>query len=169
MIGAWIPKFAASRGLLYGLPILLLALVGTHVGAYHAGVERQVDRQARVELAAQRAYLTRLQRRIADNAALAAQYQEARNDADREYQQALAEIDRQRRRAEQLGRLRDPGRPGGCGPAVPAAAGPASGVTAGTTGSDLSAAATGFLLDLAADADRAAAYAQTCHAWVTRP
>jgi len=146
----------------------LVALLGVadHRGYRRASLERDAA-QAQVE----RDLLTRLQQRIADNATLTAKHREVREHADRDYQQALAEIDRQRRRADQLGRLRDPGRPATCRPALSAAAGPAGSAADDTAGNELSAAAAGFLFDLAADADRAAAYAQTCHRWVmqTRP
>ena len=129
---------------------------------YQRATRQHEAAQAKVE----RAYLARLQQRITDNATLAAHQREVRDDADKSYQAAMAEIDRQRRRADQLGRLRDPGRASGCGPAVPTAAGPAGSAAAGPAGNDLSAAAAGFLFDLVADADRAAAYAITCHRWV---
>jgi hypothetical protein len=146
----------------------LAALLGVadHRGYRRASLERDAA-QAQVE----RDLLTRLQQRIADNATLTAKHREVREHADRDYQQALAEIDRQRRRADQLGRLRDPGRPATCRPALSAAAGPAGSAADDPAGNELSAEASRFLRDLAADADRAAAYAQTCHRWVmqTRP
>ena len=143
----------------------LAALLGVadHRGYRRASLERDAA-QAQVE----RDLLTRLQQRIADNATLTAKHREVREHADRDYQQALAEIDRQRRRADQLGRLRDPGRPATCRPALSAAAGPAGSAADDTAGNELSAEAAGFLFDLAADADRAAAYAQACHGWVMR-
>lgn len=151
---------------LYALGAAALALIAALGVADHRGYQRAAHKYEAAQAAADRAYITRLQQRIRDNAALAAHYREAREHADTDYQAALAEIDRQRRRAGQLGRLRDPGRPADCRPALPAAAGPAGGAADGAAENDLSAAAAGFLLDLAADADRAAAYAQTCHRWV---
>ena len=143
--------------------VALAAALGMadHRGYRRATLERDAA-QAKVE----RALLERLQKRIAENATLAAQQREVREHADHDYQQALAEIDRQRRRADQLGRLRDPGRSATCGPALSAAAGPAGSAADDAAGNELSEAAAGFLFDLAADADRAAAYAQTCHRWV---
>lgn len=140
--------------------VVVLGLADRH--GYHRATLQQQAAQAKAE----RAYLTRLQGRIAENATLAAHQREVRDHADHDYQQALDDIDRQRRRADQPGRLRDPGRPADCRPALSTPAGPARGAAEGAAGNDLSAAAAGFLLDLAADADRAAAYAQTCHRWV---
>lgn len=75
-----------------------------------------------------------------------------------------------RRLAAQLGGLRDPGRRQSCPGTVPSSASPASSDTASSTGSQLSEEASQFLLDFAADADRAAQYARTCHDWaVTLP
>ncbi len=148
------------------IPILLAALVGTHIWAYTAGVQRQVDRQAEANLKLERSYVAKLQERIAQNDEQARKHQEAQAHADLEYQQALAEIARQRERNRQLGRLRDPGRVTACRPAVPASTEPPGSAADGAPGSELSAEATEFLLDFAADADRAAAYAQACHGWI---
>jgi hypothetical protein len=81
-----------------------------------------------------------------------------------------------RRLARQLGGLRDPGhRPGGdC--AVPGGAQAAGERDAGATGSELpdqtagllSVEASDFLIELAAEADRAAEYARTCHNWAMK-
>lgn len=163
MIGALLARLRPYAWLA-GVLALAVALGLADRRGYHRATLEHEAAQAKVE----RALLARLQQRIADNATLAAHQREDREHADHDYQQALAEIDRQRRRADQLGRLRDPGRASGCGPAVPTAAGPASGAADDPAGNDLSAAATGFLFDLAAAADRAAAYAQTCHGWVMR-
>ena len=146
----------------------VLALVAALGMADRRGYQRATVQHQAAQAKTERAYLTRLQQRIRDNATLAAQHREAREHADHDYNQALAEIDRQRRRADQLGRLRDPGRASSCGPALSAAAGPAGSAADGAAGNELSAEATGFLFDLAADADRAAAYAQTCHRWLMR-
>lgn len=69
-----------------------------------------------------------------------------------------------RRLALQLGGLRDPGRRSGCGGSAPGIQPPAIDSTA-PTGGELSAEATEFLLEFAADADRTAEYAKTCHDW----
>ena len=145
-----------------------VALVAALVAADHRGYARATLQHEAAQAKVERAYLARLQQRLADNATLAARQREDREHADQSYQQALAEIDRQRHRADQLGRLRDPGRPATCGPALPATPGPAGRAADGPAGNELSAAADGFLRDLAADADRAAAYAQACHGWVMR-
>jgi len=152
----------------YAVIAAALTLVAALGIADHRGYQRATLRHEAAQAKAERAYITRLQQRIRDNATLATRYREAREHADTDYQAALAEIDRQRRRAGQLGRLRDPGRPADCRPALPAAPGPAGGAADGAAGNELSAAAAGFLFDLAADADRAAAYAQACHGWVMR-
>jgi len=163
-----IANFIKTRGLQVSLPLLIVALLASHAGAYHAGVVRQEDRQARVLQKVEREYLAKLQQRITDNAALAAKQREDRDHAELEYHAAMAEVDRQRRRADSLGRLRDPGSTTPCRPAVPATSGPTSGPVAGTAGGDLSAEATEFLRDFARDADRAAVYAQACHGWVVK-
>lgn len=70
-----------------------------------------------------------------------------------------------RRLSTQLGGLLDPGRrEGGCG-AVPGGTDSASVGAGGSSGSRLSNEASEFLLEFAADADRAAEYAKTCHDW----
>jgi hypothetical protein len=78
-----------------------------------------------------------------------------------------------KRLAARLGGLRDPGRRPGCGNPMPATAKPASGDSAPAAEGGLPDAGEGllseeagrFILDLAADADRAAVYAITCHEW----
>lgn len=82
-------------------------------------------------------------------------------EASRKINAALAD---NRRLARELGGLRDPGRRPSCGGAQ-AGAGPAADPAGGSAGAELSAEATEFLLELTAEADRAAEYAQTCHAW----
>lgn len=148
------------------VPLLLVGLVGTHTWAYTAGVQRQKDRHAEAMLKLERSYVAKLQERIDQNEKQAEKYQEAQTHADLEYQDALAEIERLRRHTAQLGRLRDPGRTATCRTSVPASAETAGRTADSTAGSELSAEATEFLHTLAADADRAAAYAQACHGWV---
>jgi hypothetical protein len=170
-MGTTVVTVVPSSLRLYVLIAAALALVAALGIADRRGYNRATLQHEAAQAEVERAYIARLQQRIRDNATLTARYREAREHADTDYQQALAEIDRQRRRADQLGRLRDPGRPATCRPALSAAAGPAGSAADDPAGNELSAAAAGFLFDLAADADRAAAYAQTCHRWVmqTRP
>jgi len=73
-----------------------------------------------------------------------------------------------RRLARELGGLRDPGRRPSCGGSVPATAGDAPEPATASTGAELSAEASEFLLEFARDADRAAEYAGTCHEWARR-
>ena len=163
-----IADFIKTRGLQVGLPLLIGVLLASHAWAYYAGIVRQEDRQAKVMQKVEREYLAKLQQRIADNTTLAAKQREDREHAELEYHAAMAEVDRQRRRADSLGRLRDPGRATACRPAVPATSGPTSGPVADATGGDLSAEATEFLRDFARDADRAAVYANACHGWIVK-
>ena len=73
-----------------------------------------------------------------------------------------------KRLARSLGGLRDPGRRESCNGTLPS-----TGKTPGldsdpTSEGRLSSEATEFLLEFAAEADRAAIYAQTCHEWAMR-
>lgn len=70
-----------------------------------------------------------------------------------------------RRLARELGGLRDPGRRPSCGGPVPTDSTTASQPEGGSTGTELSAEASEFLLEFARDADRAAQYAKTCYDW----
>ena len=73
-----------------------------------------------------------------------------------------------RRLAARLGGLRDPGRRESCNSPVPSA-GKTAGVNPEPSAEGrLSSEATEFLLEFAADADRAAVYAQTCHEWAMK-
>ena len=166
--------FAGKRLAAYAAPVAIVALIASHGWAYHKGAEKERTNNAVAQAKAERVYLEKLQQRITENTALADQYREDREHADQSYQAALDEIERQRRRADAV-RLRDPGKTA-CRPALPAPPGPAGGVADTATRNDISAAvdgvlspaATRFLLDFAADADRAAAYAIACHGWVRR-
>lgn len=93
---------------------------------------------------------------------------ELNNKIEVTHAQAQDEIDKtlanNRRLARQLGGLRDPGRRQGCGGAQ-AGNHPAANAAAAAAESRLSDSAQEFLFGLAADADRAANYALTCHAW----
>ena len=101
---------------------------------------------------------------------------EARERADEigvKYHETTDTIDALRRSnsvlARELGGLRDPGKR----PDTTSGMGSAQGTTPGNTPNQaadgqLSREATRFLLDFAADADRAAAYANACYEWVNR-
>lgn len=69
-----------------------------------------------------------------------------------------------RRLARELGGLRDPGRRASCRDAQ-AATDLAANAGDASAGSELSAEASEFLLDFAAEADRAADYGRTCYDW----
>lgn len=83
-----------------------------------------------------------------------------------EYQQNLNQVrlDNQRL-ADELGGLRDPHSAASGGSVSPAAAA-ASGIKECAPSARLSVEATRFLLEFAAQADRAAAYAKTCQQWI---
>ena len=158
--------FAGKRLAAYAAPVAIVALIASHGWAYHKGAEKERTNNAVAQAKAERVYLEKLQQRITENTALADQYREDREHADQSYQAALDEIERQRRRADAV-RLRDPGKTA-CRPAVPAPPGSSGRAADGPAGNDLSSEASRFLLDFAADADRAAAYANACHGWVMR-
>jgi hypothetical protein len=72
-----------------------------------------------------------------------------------------------RKLARQLGGLRDPGfKSNSC--ALPAGTNTPGSATDSTSRGQLSDEATEFLLEFAADADRVASYAKTCHEWVNQ-
>lgn len=73
-----------------------------------------------------------------------------------------------RRLARELGGLRDPGRRPSCGSTVPSGSTTAGQPEGGTTGTELSAEASEFLLEFAREADRAAQYAKTCYDWTQK-
>lgn len=157
---------ALSRLAGYGLPALIVAaLVGMAV-AYQRGVGAERVRWQAAEASTLRAALTRVQQRTAEVAALTAAQDRARQAAEVSYADMQREIDRQRAAVARLGRLRDPGARASCGGAVSAAAGGAGVSADGAAGAELSAGASGFLFDLTARCDRAAAYATACHGWV---
>lgn len=70
-----------------------------------------------------------------------------------------------RRLARELGGLRDPGRRSSCGSTLPSASTTSGQPDSGSTGTELSAEASEFLLEFARSADRAAQYAKTCYDW----
>lgn len=104
-------------------------------------------------------------------------FEQIKNDLDKAHVTYSAEIEKQladnRRLSRQLGGLRDPGRRIRCTYTVPEPAEasgehPTTAAEGGlpeTSGGFLSDEASEFIIELAADADRAAAYAKTCHDW----
>ena len=83
--------------------------------------------------------------------------------AGQELEKALAD---NRRLSRELGGLRDPGRRPSCPDPVPTGSSTTSDVAGSPADSRLSDEASSFLLEFAADADRAARYAMTCYNWV---
>lgn len=96
------------------------------------------------------------------NAALSNQIEENSNAAKEQIQVTLAD---NRRLATQLGGLRDPGRRARSNCPVSADNAASGNAQDATAAAGLSAEATEFLLEFAADADRAAEYANTCSQW----
>ena len=96
-----------------------------------------------------------------------------KDEMEKQHVESSAKIERtladNRRLARELGGLRDPGRRSSGGCSAPGAA-ETSGVPPGeASGTELSAEASEFLLEFAAEADRAAEYAQLCYRWANRP
>lgn len=96
-----------------------------------------------------------------------------KDEMEKQHVESSAKIERtladNRRLARELGGLRDPGRRSSGGCPAPGAT-EATGSPAGeTSGAELSAEASWFLLEFAAEADRAAEYAQLCYRWANRP
>lgn len=149
---------------LVAVAVMLAALAGAYrKGEVHARLVCEAQ-QAQAQRAAFARYQARVRELAQRDQALAA----LRTQTEIEHGKAMDEVARQRGINERLGRLRDPGRAGGCaGSAVPAATGPAGRSDDAAAGADLSAAATRFLFDFAERADRAAVYAGTCHRWLT--
>ena len=143
--------------------LLGAASAGTVVYRYEeatwtAAIEKQ-KREAAELLQVKTLEVAAIERgRAAVNAQLERDHEDHRNRIEA----ALAD---NRRLADQLGGLRDPGRrPGGCRP-VPGAAGSAGPAQDGSAEGGLSAEASRFLLEFAAEADRAAEYAGICREW----
>jgi hypothetical protein len=94
-----------------------------------------------------------------------------RIEAEVKHAKARDQIERtladNRRLARQLGGLRDPGRKGSDCP-LPGSAEATSNGDAEATAGRLSDEAESFLLEFAAEADRAAEYARTCHEWAVK-
>lgn len=124
-----------------------------------AAIEKQkVDAAKKLQAATGRAILA--ERRQNE---LANQLEVKHVESERQLDKVLAD---NRRLARELGGLRDPGRRPSCGGSVPTDPNSAGQPEGGPTGAELSDEASEFLLEFARDADRAAQYAQTCHAWI---
>lgn len=93
---------------------------------------------------------------------LATQLEVKHVESERELDKALST---NRRLARELGGLRDPGRRPSCGDSVPTDSTASTQSETGSTGTELSAEASEFLLEFARSADRAAQYAKTCYDW----
>jgi hypothetical protein len=93
---------------------------------------------------------------------LATQLEVKHVESERELDKALST---NRRLARELGGMRDPGRRPSCGNTVPSTSTTSSQPDSGSTGTELSAEASEFLLEFARSADRAAQYAKTCYDW----
>lgn len=93
---------------------------------------------------------------------------ELNNQLEKNHAEASRKIDAtltdNRRLSRELGGLRDPGRRPSCGGTQAGADTPTDAAGSSASG-QLSAEASDFLLEFAADADRAAEYAQTCYSW----
>jgi len=119
--------------------------------------KQKVEAADKLQAATQRAIeAERRQNELADQ--LEVKHVESQQELDR----VLAD---NRRLARELGGLRDPGRRPSCGGTVPSGSTTAGQPEGGTTGTELSAEASEFLLEFAREADRAAQYAKTCYDW----
>lgn len=151
---------------------LLAAAIGLGVGAlgswyltaeykdasWTASIEKQkVEAAEQLQAATDRAISA--ERRQNE---LATQLEAKHVESEKELGKALST---NRRLARELGGLRDPGRRPSCGGAVPTDSTTSAQPEIGSTGAELSAEASEFLLEFARDADRAAQYAKTCYDW----
>ena len=119
--------------------------------------KQKVEAADKLQAATQRAIeAERRQNELAD------QLEVKHVESERELDKVLAD---NRRLARELGGLRDPGRRPSCGDAVPSGSTNPGQSADGTTGTELSAEASEFLLEFARDADRSAQYAKTCYDW----
>lgn len=135
-------------------------LTSTYKDARHNAAMATLKAEASTALADATQHVLDVQRRNQDLANnLEVTHAKNRNNLD----QALAD---NRRLARELGGLRDPGaRPGG-GCTVPSASDITGQPDDTATPGRLSDQASDFLLEFARQADRAAEYAQLCHAWI---
>lgn len=154
---------------------LLIAVIGLCVGAlgswyltakykdasWTASIEKQkVEAAGQLQAATDRAISA--ERRQNE---LATQLEMKHVESEQKLDAAMAV---NRRLARELGGLRDPGRRPSCGGTVPTNSTTTGQPEGGTTGAELSAEASEFLLEFARDADRAAQYAATCNFWINQ-
>lgn len=153
-------------------PIALAAAIGLGIGSlgswyltaeykdasWTASIEKQkVEAAKQLQAATDRAIeAERSQNKLAN------QLEVEHVESERQLDKALAD---NRRLARELGGLRDPGRRPSCNATVSTNSTTSSQPEGGTTGAELSAEASEFLLEFARDADRAAQYAKTCYDW----
>ena len=93
---------------------------------------------------------------------LATQLEVKHVESEKELDKALST---NQRLARELGGLRDPGRRPSCSGSVSTDSTTSAQPETSSTGTELSAEASKFLLEFARDADRAAQYAKTCYDW----
>ena len=171
--------FAGKSILMYGLPIVLVALVASHAWVHHKGVVSERNRNVAAQLKIERASAklladetAKVNEANAKAAKLAEQLEAEHADAMEDISAALSE----NRRLAALNRgLRDPGKRPACRQDTVRGPGPTAGSTEDSSTEGrlsteaeglLSSEASEFLIELAAEADRAAQYATTCHRWV---
>ena len=175
----WLKMFSGGGMMVYVIPLVLAGLVASHVYARHTGKVSERGKQALVQLKIEKASAKLLADETAKVTAANAQKRELAEQLEITHVRAQNEVDKllaenRRLSADNRG-LRDPGRRPACRQdAVPGTTAATGGVEDGTTATDLSTSVEGllspeaseFLIEMAADADRAAQYAVTCHKWV---
>ncbi|GLT20774.1 hypothetical protein GCM10007933_02260 [Zoogloea oryzae] len=166
MIVWTVPIPWAWRALVWGVLLIAAGVVGWLDGTTRAGSEALRRDQVAAEVVGRRVGELQEQARAAER-----KHAEALAEVSRDYQEKISERDRQRTadRAALLSgalRLRDPG-PAPAGRSVAASAGAGSCGCDGPPSRELSGAAAGFLLDLAADADAVADQLAACQRVVT--
>ena len=149
---------------------LAAGLLSGSLGAWYLTAEYK-DNKWRATVGAQKIEAAGVLNDALERARLAErQYSEIATQIGVEHEKAGHELEKaladNRRLARELGGLRDPGRRASCPDPVPAGASTASDVADSPTDSRLSDEASSFLLEFAADADRAAQYALSCYNWV---
>lgn len=160
---------AFGAGMVLSVPLTWYITAEYKDARYTAAIERQKSESATV-----------LQHETEKVLAAERQVAKFKDELELQHAKSIEQVNEiladNKRLAGRLGGLRDPGRRPGCGGALPATAqpaavdpaAPAAGRLPGASEGLLSAEASRFILDLAADADRAAIYAQTCHDWAMK-